>query len=145
MLILTHVTGIPEVCSFGLWLYIQSSLHACIVEVLLHYDVNVHLGKRELCMESVEYSDSDSDRTHDLSSTLKRVLKKINVCVYRRSFKRWRHNMVTSNYTWPQCHLWAEVLALTNIQVMMSTPMAIFLSWIAGICSCMVGALSLYS
>ena len=39
----------------------QSSLHACIVEVLLHYDVNVYLGKSELCMESVEYSDSDSD------------------------------------------------------------------------------------
>ena len=50
---------------------IQSSLHACIVEVLLHYDGNVYLGKSELCMESVEYSDSDSDRTHDLSSTLK--------------------------------------------------------------------------
>ena len=84
-LILTDVNPYP--CYRHTWgvllriVIIQSSLHACIVEVLLHYDVNVYLGKSELCMESVEYSDSDSDRTHDLSSTLKRVLKKINAYV----------------------------------------------------------------
>ena len=47
-----------------------------IVEVLLHYDVNVYLGENELCMESDEHSDSDPDGTPQIYYL--RVLKKIN-------------------------------------------------------------------